>query len=97
MTKSQIEAQQHAIVTLCRDAFTPPPYNKPEAEIDEFAQSLLTQLDREAYKFVAAFEGVPGELVGFAYGYASRAVERIALDETRFDAFMEGCTPHGRG
>lgn len=71
--KSQIAARQHDIVTLYREAFTPPPYNEPEVEIMDFAQSLLTQLDREGYRFVAAIDDASGQLAGFAYGYAIRA------------------------
>jgi ribosomal protein S18 acetylase RimI-like enzyme len=66
----QIEALQSRIVAIYREAFTPLPYNKPEAEIDEFAQVLPTQLDRAGYKFVGAFGGNPERLVGFAYGFA---------------------------
>lgn len=70
LTGPQIEALQPRITEIYREAFKPPPYNKPEAEIDEFARALTTQFEREGYKFVAAFGGNPERLVGFAYGYA---------------------------
>jgi ribosomal protein S18 acetylase RimI-like enzyme len=70
LTNPQIKALQPRIVEIYRQAFTPPPYNKPAAEITEFAQALTTQFDRQGYRFVGAFGGNPERLVGFAYGYA---------------------------
>ena len=70
LTGPQIEAIKPRIVEIYREAFTPPPYNKPEAEIAEFAQALTTQFDRQGYKFVGAFEDETERLVGFAYGFA---------------------------
>lgn len=69
----QIEAHRTRIVAIYRDAFLPPPYNKPEAEVVEFARWLPRHVGREAFRFVGAFEGGSEQLVGFAYGYASAA------------------------
>jgi ribosomal protein S18 acetylase RimI-like enzyme len=74
LKKPQIESLQTQIVTIYRDAFVLPPYNKSETEITSFADSFLSQLDRRAYKFVGAFaESNPGQLIGFSYGYSSVA------------------------
>jgi ribosomal protein S18 acetylase RimI-like enzyme len=73
LTHSQVQVRQNEIVAVYRSAFTPPPYNKPETEIAGFAGSFLSQFDRDGYRFVAAIEGDTGQLVGFAYGYSSRA------------------------
>lgn len=70
LTASKITALKPRIVEIYREAFTPTPYNKPEAEINEFEQALTTQFDRQGYKFVGAFEGDSERLVGFAYGFA---------------------------
>jgi ribosomal protein S18 acetylase RimI-like enzyme len=69
LTDQQIETLQFQIVAIYRDAFGRLPYNKPEAEITEFAQSFLNQLDRDGYRFVGAFDSDSERLVGFAYGY----------------------------
>lgn len=73
VTHSQIEARQNEIVAVYRSAFTPPPYNKPASEIAGFANSFLSQFDRDGYRFVAAIEGDTEQLIGFAYGYSSAA------------------------
>jgi ribosomal protein S18 acetylase RimI-like enzyme len=73
LTFPEIAARQAQIVDVYRSAFMPLPYNKPEAEIAEFAGSFLNQFDRDAYRFVAALESHSKRLVGFAYGYSSRA------------------------
>ena len=74
LEKPQIESLQASIVTIYRDAFVLPPYNKSETEITSFAQSFLNQLDRRAYKFVGAFaEHNSDQLIGFSYGYSSEA------------------------
>ncbi len=73
LTVPQIEARQAQIVAVYRSAFTPLPYNKPEAEIAEFAGSFLNQVGRHGYRFVAALEHNSDRLVGFTYGYSSRA------------------------
>ena len=73
LTNPQIEALHPQIAAIYRDAFVLPPYQKPEAEIENFAQTLLRQLDREDFRFVGAFAGSPERIVGFAYGYTSTA------------------------
>jgi ribosomal protein S18 acetylase RimI-like enzyme len=73
LPNAEIEVYQTQIVTIYRDAFTSPPYHKPETEISDFARSLLKQLDRDDYKFVAAFGNDSEQITGFAYGYNSAA------------------------
>lgn len=73
LTHAQVEARQDEIIAVYRNAFTPPPYGKPEAEIIQFAQSFLTQFERDAYRFVAALDSASNQLVGFSYGYSSTA------------------------
>lgn len=74
LKKPQIESLGTQIVTIYRDAFVLPPYNKPETEITFFAHSFLSQLDRQAYKFIGAFaENNSEQLIGFSYGYSSVA------------------------
>lgn len=73
LTSQQIEDLHTPIVAIYREAFASPPYRKPAAEIAHFAQSLPTQLSREDFRFVGAFDGDPHRLIGFAYGYATAA------------------------
>jgi hypothetical protein len=73
LTNQQVKALQTWIVAIYRDAFVLAPYNKPEAEIAEFAQALPDQLHREGSQFVGAFENHSERIVGFAYGYTSTA------------------------
>ena len=71
--EADLHTRQGEIVEVYRQAFTPLPYNKSGAEVEEFARSFPTQWQREAYRFVAALEGDSGQLAGFAYGYACAA------------------------
>lgn len=73
VAKPQIEALRALMAVIYRDAFLPPPYNKPEAEIAEFARDFPGHTEREGFRLAAAFAGEPERLAGFAYGYASRA------------------------
>jgi ribosomal protein S18 acetylase RimI-like enzyme len=70
---TQILALQSAMVAIYRAAFTPPPYQKPESEILDFAATLPTQFNRAGYRFFTAFVGESDQLAGFAYGYATSA------------------------
>lgn len=73
MSKRQVKVLLTQIVTIYRNVYTLPPYRKPQAEIIDFENSLPIHLEREAFRFIGAFEGNPEELVGFAYGYTSQA------------------------
>jgi ribosomal protein S18 acetylase RimI-like enzyme len=73
LTPEQILALQSQIVTIYRNAFTPAPYRKPEAEIEDFARTFPTQFNRTSYRFVGAFNPDQPHFVGFAYGYAVSA------------------------
>ena len=92
---ADIQALQAQIVAVYCEAFTPPPYNKSAAEVEEFAQSFPTQWQREAYRFVAALEHDSKQLIGFAYGYASAAGHwwvdfvRTALPEPLASEWLE--------
>jgi GNAT superfamily N-acetyltransferase len=95
LSPSQILDLQPQVVAIYRSAFTPPPYNKPEGEILDFARSFPTQLDRAGYRFVAALDGSSDQIVGFAYGYAISAARwwqehvRPALPEPASLAWLE--------
>lgn len=67
-----IEALVPQIVAIYRDAFVLPPYHKPDVEIAEFADSLPIHMEREAFRFMGAFEGGMERIVGFAYGYETQ-------------------------
>lgn len=67
----QVEAYLPQIVSIYRDAFSPPPYNKPESEVAEFAQSLPHHMTRDAFRFFGAIQDGTGQMAGFAYGYSS--------------------------
>lgn len=69
----QVQDLHSQIVAIYRNAFTLPPYSKPEAEVDEFSHSLPHLLDREGFRFVGAFDSNSGQIVGFAYGYTCTA------------------------
>jgi GNAT superfamily N-acetyltransferase len=95
LTRPEVIALHRQIVEIFRNAFTPPPYNKPEWEIVEFGEALQTQLDREAYKFAGAFDE-KGQLLGFAYGYATSAAKwrctyvRPAMTEHVAEEWLDG-------
>lgn len=73
LTTQHIETWRAQITTLYRDAFSPPPYRKAEAEISDFDQSLPAHIAREGFHFVGALDNHQEQLVGFAYGYTSTA------------------------
>jgi GNAT superfamily N-acetyltransferase len=68
LDNQQVEILQTQIVAVYQDAF---PY-KPEIEVADFIQSLPVHMNRADFRFIGAFDGDQGQLVGFAYGYTSQ-------------------------
>lgn len=70
---------QQAIVSVYRAAFTPPPYEKREGSMQQFANVLEKHVAREGFRAVIArrVDRDPFRdgkaVVGFAYGYHSSA------------------------
>ena len=91
---ADIQALQAQIVAVYCEAFTPPPYNKSAAEVEEFAQSFPTQWQIRNLRFVAALTQAK-HMIGFAYGYASAAGHwwgdfvRTALPEPLASEWLE--------
>jgi ribosomal protein S18 acetylase RimI-like enzyme len=96
LTRGEIEALGAEITAVYREAFTRPPYSKPELEVRLFEGALLQHADREGFRLVAAFGGEPGELVGFAYGFSCAAAQwwcgvvREALPARLASRWLEG-------
>jgi 8-oxo-dGTP pyrophosphatase MutT (NUDIX family)/ribosomal protein S18 acetylase RimI-like enzyme len=72
MTPDQIDADRHAIMGVYRAAFAAPPYAEGVAELSRFALSLTEHAQREGFRLVVAREVTSDQIVGFAYGYASK-------------------------
>jgi len=72
LTPEQIAANRHAILGVYRAAFAAPPYNEGVAELTRFAESLAKHAGRDGFRCVVAREASTGQIVGFAYGFASK-------------------------
>jgi GNAT superfamily N-acetyltransferase len=73
LTRAEIEALQPEITAVYREAFSRPPYSKPELEVRLFERALPDHVERESFRLVGALTGEPGTLLGFAYGYTCAA------------------------
>ena len=73
LTRAEIETRGSEITAVYREAFSRPPYSKPELEVRLFDGALLQHADRESFRLVGALAGERGRLLGFAYGYACAA------------------------
>ncbi|HSM58629.1 MAG TPA: GNAT family N-acetyltransferase [Candidatus Sulfomarinibacteraceae bacterium] len=65
-------ALREALVAVYRAAFLPPPYEKTEGAMQQFANALARHVRQEGFRAFVAREGQAGEVVGLAYGYTSR-------------------------
>ena len=67
----EVKAFHDQLVTIYRDAFTPAPYCKAQADVVDFAQSLPRHVRREGFHMAVALEPGADQVAGFAYGYAN--------------------------
>jgi GNAT superfamily N-acetyltransferase len=67
---SDLIARRAEIVRVYDEVFGEPPYNESPLAIREFGERLLVHAAAEGLRAVAAFAG--DDVVGFAYGVASR-------------------------
>ncbi len=72
LTAAAVEAQRHALLGVYRAAFAAPPYHEGVAELSRFAEILTKHARREGFRCVVAREASTGQVVGFAYGFASK-------------------------
>jgi len=70
--KEQLIKYREQMITIYRDAFSLPPYNKKEDEIKEFADFLPHVTDKEGFQLIVALVEETGSAVGFAYGYSNK-------------------------
>ncbi|MCA1554655.1 MAG: GNAT family N-acetyltransferase, partial [Chloroflexi bacterium] len=98
LSRSEVEANRFALIGVYRAAFAAPPYNEGVSEVAHFAESLTKHMQRKDFRLVAARELSTGQVVGFAYGYASErgqwwndtigeALTRVQRDEWLRDTF----------
>lgn len=72
LTPAEIESRRADITDVYREAFSRPPYNKPELEVRLFDRALMDHVVRDDFCLVAALDQEPA-LLGFAYGYSCAA------------------------
>jgi GNAT superfamily N-acetyltransferase len=63
-------ARLESVVAVYRAAFVAAPYHKRPAEVVDFAESLPVHSGRAGFRFLAARDGMTGEMAGFTYGFA---------------------------
>jgi GNAT superfamily N-acetyltransferase len=71
LTDELVDEYQNQLVFVYRDAFRTPPYNKGEAEVMDFAESLPQHVRQDGFRIVLALEDRAEQVAGFAYGYAN--------------------------
>ena len=71
LTAAQVQPLLDQIVSIYREAFSIPSYNKEKSQVVAFARSLPDHMQREAFRFVGGFDRNSGRMLGFAYGYTS--------------------------
>ncbi|NLG72058.1 MAG: GNAT family N-acetyltransferase [Chloroflexi bacterium] len=72
LSPSQVQQSQQDVLDAYRQAFALPPYERIEADVISFTDTLRRHSARDGFRFVAAVERPAGNLIGFAYGYTSR-------------------------
>jgi ribosomal protein S18 acetylase RimI-like enzyme len=72
-TDADVLAAIDQFAAVYRAAFSGPPYNRQEFEVTEFSRSLPMHTGREGFRCIAASSAPGIPLVGFAYGYRSKA------------------------
>jgi GNAT superfamily N-acetyltransferase len=73
LSARQIEQQIEQIRQVYLEAFAPPPYSRPPAVADSFANALLRHLGYPSFRFAATADPRTHEVLGFAYGHTSEA------------------------
>jgi GNAT superfamily N-acetyltransferase len=68
LSNNQIEDLKDEILEVYRQAFAEPPYNKTEADVIGFSQSLDLHRNRLNARFIVA-QDEKEQVTGFAYGY----------------------------
>jgi ribosomal protein S18 acetylase RimI-like enzyme len=68
ITNAQIDEYKDQILDTYRQAFSEPPYNKTEADVISFSQTLDLHRNRVGARFLVAQDNHQ-EVLGFAYGY----------------------------
>ena len=58
-----------SFVDVYRAAFSGPPYNRVEREVQEFGRALPLHFDRPGFRAAAALDDDSAGFAGFAYGY----------------------------
>jgi ribosomal protein S18 acetylase RimI-like enzyme len=69
---AELSAHKHALLNVYAAAFAAPPYNEGQIELSRFAEALPRHAQREGFRCFIAREATTGQIVGFAYGYASQ-------------------------
>ena len=67
----QLLAQIDRVVAVYRAAFCTAPYHKDEEEVADFATSLPAHTSGPDFRFLAAYDGEPEQMIAFAYGRAT--------------------------
>ncbi|MFW6184984.1 MAG: GNAT family N-acetyltransferase [Chloroflexota bacterium] len=65
-------ALREELVFVYRAAFLPPPYEKSERAVRQFAGALERHAQQEGFQGFVARAGAAGTVVGLGYGYISR-------------------------
>lgn len=69
---AQVQAARPQFRAVYYTAFAAPPYSRPEAVADSFADSLARHVQRDGFRCAAGLDE-NGVVVGFAYGYTTSA------------------------
>lgn len=72
LSSLQVNANLDQVVDIYRQAFREPPYNRNQAEVLAFANSLPGHTHREGFRFSAVFDNEAERMVGFSYGYTTK-------------------------
>jgi ribosomal protein S18 acetylase RimI-like enzyme len=73
LTDQQAVAYRQQIADVYREAFRPSPYHKREGEVVAFVRAFPEHTRIKGFRFFAAIESDSDRILGFAYGYTTRA------------------------
>ncbi len=96
LTPAEVEAARAGFREVYQLAFSLPPYSRDVGVADGFASSLVRHVDRAGFRALVAREHDTGQIVGFAYGYATSEGqwwhEQVAraLDPDQVARWLEG-------
>ncbi len=77
MDPGEIRSRVSQFTSVYRESFTKPPWNERELHVEQFCKELPSYTDYPEFHCIVAKESVSDFVVGFAFGYASEAVEYI--------------------